>query len=257
MRIFDFNVYLISSPYRPAIDQLIAKGWKSIEIMGEGKNHGRLLFEMDTAQVTEISKIAKDNGVSFGLHLPIVGFNPACVDDETEDIWKQCVPIIESLDVKYVLLHPGENSSVEAGIESTARFVKKMLQELPPKTDLVVENIPAMNNGIGVSIDQLISILHKVNDNRARMMLDTGHCYMNENVQFLTNVKKPFLIYTAYILMTITVKVMNICKLGKERFRLNNLLRQLKGKDVEFVLETNTVARAEYSKRDIMRFIQD
>ena len=248
---------LFHHPIDQAIDQLIAEGWKSIEIMGEGKNHGRLLFEMDTAQVTEISKIAKDNGVSFGLHLPIAGFNPACVDDETEDIWKQCVPIIESLDVKYVLLHPGENPSVEAGIESTARFVKKMLQELPPKTDLVVENIPAMNNGIGVSIDQLISILHKVNDNRARMMLDTGHCYMNENVQFLTECEKAIPYLYGLHINDNHGKSDEHLQIGEGTIPFEHLLRQLKGKDVEFVLETNTVARAEYSKRDIMRFIQD
>ncbi|HHY20512.1 MAG TPA: hypothetical protein GX525_01225 [Bacilli bacterium] len=45
--------------------------------MGEGKQHGRLLFEMDEAKLEEIVKLAKDNGVSFGYHLPIHGFNPA------------------------------------------------------------------------------------------------------------------------------------------------------------------------------------
>lgn len=57
--------------------QLHVQGWKSIEIMGEGKQHGRLLFEMDEAKLEEIVKLAKDNGVSFGYHLPIHGFNPA------------------------------------------------------------------------------------------------------------------------------------------------------------------------------------
>ncbi|MEK3934930.1 sugar phosphate isomerase/epimerase family protein [Sporosarcina sp. FSL W7-1349] len=248
---------LFSEPIDEAIDRLIADGWKSIELMGEGAHHGRLLFDMDPARLTEISDRAKDKGVSFGLHLPISGFNPALADEETEAIWQQCLPVIESLDVKYVLLHPGENPSIEAGIESTARFAQKMLEDLPAKTDLVVENIPAMKNGIGVSIDQLISILHKINDHCAQMMLDTGHCYMNEREHFLAECEKaiPYL-YGLHINDNHGEHDEHL-QIGEGMIPFERLLLLLKEKEVEYVLETNTVERAEHSKREIMKFIQD
>lgn len=248
---------LYSHPINKAIEMLIEQGWKAIEIMGEGKKHGRLLFEMDEAKLKEIAKLAKDNGVSFGLHLPIHGFNPASADEETEDIWRKCLPIIESLDLNYVLMHPGTNPSVEAGIESTAQFARRMLKELPPKMKLVVENIPHAMNGIGVSIDQLISILHKINDERARMMLDTGHCYMNDNEQFLTECKKSLPYLYGLHINDNHGQVDEHLQIGEGTIPFERLFLLLKGKDVQYVLETNTVARAECSKREIRRFIQD
>ncbi|HHY20511.1 MAG TPA: hypothetical protein GX525_01220 [Bacilli bacterium] len=46
-------------------------------------------------------------------------------------------------------------------------------------------------------------------------------------------------------------------QIGKGTIPFEQLFLLLIGKEVQYVLETNTVARAEYSKREIMRFIQD
>ena len=244
---------LFHLPIDVAIERLILKGWRSIEMMGEGKNHGRILLDMDQTTLKKIAKLGKDNDVTFGLHLPIDGFNPASSDEETIKIWKKCLSIIDIIDVKYVLMHPGINVSVRDGIESTVLFAKRMLEDLPDQTKLVIENIPNTKNGIGVQIDQLVSIIHKINDERARIMLDTGHCYMNEKEQFLNECEKTFLYLFGLHINDNHGKEDEHLQIGEGTIPFEQLFLHINERDLEYVLETKSVDRAEHSKLQIMK----
>ena len=142
------------------------------------------------------------------------------------------------------------------GVESRSPVCKRMLKDLPLKTKLVVENVPYIKNGIGVSIDQLISIIHKINDVRVGMMLDTGHCYMNENEQFLYECQKAFsYLYGLHINDNHGLSDEHL-QIGEGTIPFERLFLDLRGKDLKYVLETDSVERAECSRREIMRILQ-
>lgn len=239
---------LFALPIEPAVEALILKGgWKSIEIMGEGKYHGRLLLEMERSEIENMARHAKQYGVSFGFHLPIEGFNPASPDEETERVWKKCLSIAELLEVEYVLFHLGSNPSIDAGLKSAADFSKKLLEELPEKTRLVIENVPHAENTVGTSIDQLISVIEMIDDPRAGIMLDTGHCYMNAQAEFLDECRKAYpYLYGLHINDNHGSSDEHL-QIGEGTIPFQPLLQELKGRSVKYVFETNTVERAEHS----------
>ncbi len=238
---------LFKLPIEEAIEAIIEKGWKSIEIMGEGETHGRRLFDMDRTQLEKLARLGKDNGVSFGFHLPIVGFNPAKPDEVTEQIWEKCLFIAEILEVDYVLLHLGSHPSVSGGLESAANFSKKMLGELPEKTKLVVENVPYAEMAVGTSIDELNKVVEMIDTPRAGIMLDTGHCYMNEKPRFLEECTKAFpYLYGLHINDNHGVSDEHL-QIGEGTIPFGPLLFALEDRSVKYVFETNTVERAENS----------
>lgn len=246
---------LFSLPIDTALEALISKGWKSIEIMGEGTHHGRILLDLDSSELIKIAKLGKDNGVSFAFHLPIEGFNPALADEVTLGIWKKCLSIIEIFEMKYVLFHAGSNPSVQTGVESTAQFAREILKELPVKTKLVIENVPRVENTIGSSMEELISIIKKINDPRVGIMLDTGHCYMNYNEDFLEECQKVFGYLFGLHINDNHGEYDEHLQIGEGTIPFEQLFSNLAGKDLEFVLETNSMVRAENSKNQIIKYL--
>lgn len=246
---------LFHLPIDEAIERLILKGWRSIEIMGEGKGHGRVLLDLDQTKLKKIAQLGKDNDVTFGFHLPIDGFNPASNDEETINTWEKCLSIIDIIDVKYVLMHPGTNVSVHDGIESTVLFAKRMLEDLPNQIKIVIENIPNTENGIGVQIDQLVSIIHKINDDRVRIMLDTGHCYMNEKEQFLNECQKALPYLFGLHINDNHGKEDEHLQIGEGTIPFEQLFLHINERELEYVLETKSVDRAEHSKLQIMKYM--
>ncbi|RWR11882.1 sugar phosphate isomerase/epimerase family protein [Siminovitchia fortis] len=239
---------LFALPIEPAVEALMLKGgWKSIEIMGEGKYHGRLLLYMERSEIGNLARLAKENDVSFGFHLPIEGFNPASPDEETEQIWKKCLSIAKILEVEYVLFHLGSNPSIDGGLKSAADFSNKMLQELPEKTRLLIENVPDAENAIGTSIDELVSVIQMIDDPRAGIMLDTGHCYINGQAGFLDECRKAYpYLYGLHINDNHGSSDEHL-QIGEGTIPFQPLLQELKGRPIKYVFETNTVDRAEHS----------
>lgn len=254
---FSISTYtLFSQPIDKAITQLVKGGWKSIELMGEGEHHGERLLEMDDSKLMSIAQFAKENEVSFGLHLPIKHFNPALVDEATEEIWNNCLRIVRLLEMNYILLHPGLNPSIEDGIDSISRFIKEMLEDLPKQTKLVIENVPLAENVIGSSIDQLITINQKVNDRRVSIMLDTGHCYMNSQDAFIQECRKAHNhLFGIHINDNHGINDEHLA-IGEGDIPFKLLLQECKEKDYVYVLETNSVERAERSRREIAQFLK-
>ncbi|BDH60710.1 AP endonuclease [Lysinibacillus sp. PLM2] len=253
---FSISSYtLFSLPIEEAIEQLVTNGWKSIEIMCEGELHGERLLEMDDFQLKKIAQFAKGNGVSFGLHLPIKLFNPALVDEETIQIWEKCLRIVRTLEVNYVLLHPGYNPSLEDGIDLASRFIKEILEDLPKQTKVVVENVPLAEQVIGSSMNQLLTIIQKVNDPRVSIMLDTGHCYMNSKETFIEECQKSYDNLFGLHINDNHGTVDEHLAIGEGDIPFRQLIADLKGKNLLFVLETNSVIRAEHSQQNIAQYL--
>lgn len=238
---------LFALPVEAAIEALILKGWKSIEIMGEGLYHGRRLLDMDRGDLERVARLGKENGVSFGFHLPIIGFNPASEDSETKRIRERCLFIAEILEVEYVLFHLGINPSIEKGMETAASFAKKMLEELPESTRLVIENVPYEPNVVGAAMDELVSVIQKIDDPRAGIMLDTGHCYMNVKTGFIDECRKAFpYLYGLHMNDNHGVQDEHL-QIGEGSIPFEPLLEALHGRNLNCVFETNSAERAENS----------
>lgn len=253
---FSISSYtLFSLPIEEAIEQLVNSGWKSIEIMCEGELHGERLLEMDDSQLNRIAQFTKDNGVSFGLHLPIKHFNPALVDEETIQIWEKCLRIVRTLEVNYVLLHPGYNPSLEDGLDLASCFIKEILEDLPKQTKVVVENVPLAEHVIGSSIEQLLTIIQKVNDSRVSIMLDTGHCYMNSKDAFIQECRKSYDNLFGLHINDNHGMVDEHLAIGEGDIPFRQLMAELRGKELLFVLETNSVIRAEHSQQNIAQYL--
>lgn len=255
---FSISTYtLFSMPIQEAIEELVYQGWKSIEIMGEGQQHGERLFQMDDVQLQTISKFVKENGVSLGLHLPIGKFNPAIADEETIETWNKCLSVIRTLEVKYVLLHPGENSAIERGIESIVQFIQKMLLELPKETKIVIENVPNAEKAIGTRVNQLIEIINKVNSDRIFIMFDTGHGFMNceSNDGFIQEFKMATdYLYGLHISDNHGDEDEHL-GIGEGEIPFKQLFSICKEVKPELVLETNSVERADQSRQIIAQYL--
>lgn len=255
---FSISTYtLFSHPIDKAIKTLIDHEWKAIEIMGEGKNHGRKLLHMNKHQLTELAKLGKEQDVSFGYHLPIEGFNPASADDETNKLWDSCKKIIDVFDMKYILFHLGANPSIDEGIDSAAAFIKKMLLDLPNHIHVLIENVPHVAHHIGSSMKQLISIIEKVNDSRLKIMLDTGHCYMSEKQHFLTECQKTFPYLYGLHINDNHGDTDEHLQIGEGTIPFQQLFDTLPYFNLLMVLETNTTQRAEHSKEKIKQLVKN
>nr|WP_106782550.1 sugar phosphate isomerase/epimerase family protein [Lysinibacillus timonensis] len=253
---FSISTYsLFDLPIDKAIEQLVNSGWKSIEMMCEGKQHGEQLLAMNYSQLFKIGQFAKENGVSFGLHLPINKFNPALGDEQTVETWNNCLRIVRFLEIDYVLLHPGVNPSVEEGIDSTSRFIKEMLKDLPKQMNLVIENVPNGENVLGTTIDQLLTIIQKVDDSRVSMMLDTGHCYMNSKEAFIQECRKSYNTLFGIHISDNHGQVDEHLAVGEGEIPFKQMIQECKDKDIVYVLETNTVERAEYSRQKLAQYV--
>lgn len=91
--------------------------------------------------------------------MPIGRFNPALPDDETERIWKKCLPIMDIWNVDGVVMHPGSNSCIEDGIESAARFPLNMLDDLSDETKLAMKMFQKQEMVIGSTREEVSSIV--------------------------------------------------------------------------------------------------
>lgn len=239
---------LFSLPAAAAVETLIHKGWKSIEIMGEGEHHGRPLLEMSRKELEKIAKLAKDHGVSLGFHMPIDGCNPSSPDQKTKRIVNKALLAAKVLDVDYVLFHLGNCSFMNEGIKTAAEFFKNLLKELPEPMKLVIENVPFAEGAVGVTMDQLISVIERVNDPRMGIMLDTGHCYMNKGVGFFNECEKAFpYLFGLHINDNHGLQDEHL-QIGEGTIPFMPLLYALRGKQLVYVFETNTVQRAQNSK---------
>jgi sugar phosphate isomerase/epimerase len=248
---------LFSMPVQEAVEELIQRGWKSIEIMGDGDHHGKLLFQMDEVQLQSIANFAQENEVTFGLHLPIAKFNPATFNEETLDTWNKCLPVIQKLQVKYVLLHLGKHVSTRQGMENVVQFIQKMLVELPKNTKVVIENVPNEEYSIGTSVDELIEIINRVQSDRLFIMFDTGHGFMNceSDEEFMKEFEKATDYLFGLHISDNHGEEDEHLGIGEGKISFKQLFLNCKELKLELVLETNSVQRAEQSRQEIAQYL--
>ncbi|MBP1991024.1 sugar phosphate isomerase/epimerase family protein [Paenibacillus eucommiae] len=100
----------IEKPLQETVAELVEGGWKAVEIMCEGR-HGELL-EWSEERLDWLKQIGQYNGISWTLHAPITGCNPASSDAEvirdSSNVLHRTLQIAEKLGCAYVVVHPGE-----------------------------------------------------------------------------------------------------------------------------------------------------
>ncbi|MEH6942554.1 sugar phosphate isomerase/epimerase family protein [Bacillus sp. JJ722] len=239
-----------------ATESLVNQGWKAIEIMGEGKEHGRPFMQMSAKQIMGLRNMLNENDVTLGFHMPVMNFNPALPDEETERIWLECRRMLDIIPFDYVLLHPGKNDSIEEGIKNATQFGQKLLAQLPEATTIVFENVPNAKGAIGTSVSELIAIVEQLDQKRAKIMFDTGHSYMNHSTNILEECRKALPYLFGLHINDNHGQHDEHLQIGEGTIPFQQIFEIVKGRQLHLVFETNTVERANRSRMMVRDFSQ-
>ncbi|MEK8127571.1 sugar phosphate isomerase/epimerase family protein [Paenibacillus filicis] len=113
---------LLELSLEEAVIRLIGEGWKAIEIMGEGPHQELLDWPED--RIAWLKRLGEEHGISWTVHAPITGCNPAASDGvarlEAERIVLRSLHIAEELGCSYIVLHPGELEPIPQEAETAA-----------------------------------------------------------------------------------------------------------------------------------------
>ena len=239
-----------------ALEKLVEQGWKSVEIMGEGSQHGLPFLQMNTEQIVRLMQMLKENDITLGFHLPVLNFNPASPDEETERTWLQSRMLLEINPFDYVLMHPGKNESIEQGIVNARKFGERLLTQLPESTIIVFENVPYAEGAIGTSVSELIAIVEKLDSNRSKIMFDTGHSYMNHRDDIIEECQKALPYLFGLHINDNHGQQDEHLQIGEGTIPFQRIFEIVNDRQINLVFETNTVERAVRSKEIVENFLQ-
>ncbi|RLE00226.1 MAG: sugar phosphate isomerase/epimerase [Aquificota bacterium] len=117
-------------------------------------------------------------GLSFTIHAPFMDLNPGSVDPAIRKItlqrWLQLLPLVEYLQAKVVVVHPGFDhwrygALVEEWTELALQTLLDIIDRYPPHLLVAVENIFDKNPWI------IKTLLDRVNHPRVGHCFDVGH----------------------------------------------------------------------------------
>lgn len=197
----------IEKPLRETVAELVDGGWKAIEIMCEGR-HGELL-DWSEERLALLKRIGQDNGISWSLHAPITGCNPASSDTETilasASLLQRTLQIAEELGCAYVVVHPGEREEKlddpNGNDNEAANRVVSFLQRVLKATEgyeviIALENVPPYPGLLGVEASFLKQVVQKADSPRVRIVFDVGHAHLTGKGQCLMSLQNllPYVI---------------------------------------------------------------
>ncbi|MBT2292860.1 sugar phosphate isomerase/epimerase [Paenibacillus albidus] len=174
----------IDRPLKQAVELLAEAGWKRIEIMCEG-GHEELL-DWTERELEWLTGKAAAHGISWSLHAPITGCNPAAADEveaaRAEGLLLKTLQLAERLGCGFVVLHAGvlESGDEEAGAkERIVHFLKRMVEQTAgSNVTLALENVPPLPGLLGTEITFLLDVAEQVASDRVGLVFDTGHAHM-------------------------------------------------------------------------------
>ncbi|MFT4416460.1 sugar phosphate isomerase/epimerase family protein [Fredinandcohnia humi] len=247
--------FLISSytlyhlPIELAIETLLKKGWKSIEIMCEG--HGFELLGWDAKKRKQLRDLLWNYEAKVQFHAPIKKFNPASEDPtvrlETEKIWNECIELAIYYDSDYVLFHPGRASNHEIGLERINDFFSKKSKDLQENTALLIENVPPYKDEIGTTSGDLITIMNAIEKNNVGVCFDTGHAFLSYRDEFTQELEKLKPVIKAFHLNDNNGKTDEHLALGNGKIPFESILLMIKDNKYFINFEMKTVEYAEQS----------
>ncbi len=120
----------------------------------------------------------KDGGLSFTLHAPFMDLNPGSVDPGVRGLtlkrWLQLRPMVEFLQARCVVVHPGFDhwrygAAVEQWVELAAETISDLMEDYPSHVTVAVENIFERDPWT------IKALLERLNHPRVGHCFDVGH----------------------------------------------------------------------------------
>ncbi|MDG0809573.1 sugar phosphate isomerase/epimerase family protein [Cohnella rhizosphaerae] len=182
---------LMELPLQEAVDALLEGPWNAIEVMCEGP-HGELL-DWPAERLARLRDAGKARGISWSLHAPITGLNPAAREageaQAAAVALGRTLDVAERLDARYIVLHPGVAESeatdrAEAGHrEALAVRVADMLKRAleasgDSRVAIGLENVPPYPGLLGTDVEFLVRVAELTSSPRVGVVFDTGHAHM-------------------------------------------------------------------------------
>lgn len=177
---------LIDLQIEEAIPTLLKNGWKAIEIMCEG--HGYEMLSWSSAKRKNLRSLLNEYGASIHFHAPITNFNPASEEAsvrlKTDEVWEQCMELVDYFESGYILFHPGRSKDHERGLEKIREYFRQKSSSLPGQALLILENVPPYENEIGTNSSDLLAIIDVLDKKKAGVCFDTGHAFLSSRNSF-------------------------------------------------------------------------
>lgn len=134
------------------------------------------LFKQTAQQSPLIKAIVAHTSYLINIASPQKDIEKKSVTALTEEL-KRC----EALAIPYLVLHPGAylSGTLEEGIEQIADNLNTILQKVPGKTTILLENTAGQGTMIGATFEQLAAIYQKVKKkSRIGFCIDTCHTFV-------------------------------------------------------------------------------
>ncbi|OXM85683.1 sugar phosphate isomerase/epimerase family protein [Paenibacillus rigui] len=193
---------LIEHPLEEAVACLIEGGWRSIEVMGEGR-HGELL-EWPEERLLRLQRLGEEHGIVWSLHAPITGLNLAAAEEEavrcTEAMLRRTLQIACLLKCTHVVLHPGElayregvlsAADKDAAASRAAHVLLKALEQIEgTEVVLALENVPPYPGLLGTDADFLLQVVQKADSPRVGIVFDVGHAHLMGEGECLSGLRR-------------------------------------------------------------------
>lgn len=172
-------------------DQLIASVKEAISynattfMFYTGAPQNTLRFPIDDFKTIEAINLMKDNGIDLNnvvVHAPyIINLaNPNNLDFSINFL-KQELSRVDSLGVRYIVLHPGSHVGLgeEVGINNIIIGLNKVLKNYSGGVTILLETMAGKGSELGINFNQLKTIIDGVTfPNRIGICLDT--CHLND-----------------------------------------------------------------------------
>jgi len=176
-----------------------AIGATTIQIFGSSPQMWFTKFPLET-EIKKFKNAKKKSSIaSIYLHAAYL-VNLASVSRE---IYKKSIKnisehlkIAESIGAEGLIFHLGSNKGIsrEEGLKKEVVAMKEVLEHIPGKSFLIMENSAGGGDKIGSNIEEIKYLYEHVNSNRVKMCFDTAHAFEAGLIGDYTkeNVKKFF-----------------------------------------------------------------
>lgn len=171
----------ISGGYIKAVDYLQSAGGNTMQIFS-GNPRGWARPDPSNITADEFYTLRKEKNIApLVIHAPyLINLASPSTDihEKSATSLAHELVISDKLKADYLVLHPGSytTSSKEEGTEKIIKTLNEILNDINPKTELLLENTAGQGSSIGSDFDELLAMKKALN-NRINFCIDTAHAF--------------------------------------------------------------------------------
>lgn len=178
-------------PLKEAVKRIAEAGYEGVEIWG-GRPHA-YRDDLTRTELKDIRSLLNDEGLEVSAFIPAQFRYPTSLVSPKKKVRNESIEYIrESFSVAIFLgtdmvtvcpSHTLFGQSFENGWELLKESLNKLI-ECARQYDITLLLEPAhrMESDLIITIDDALKIIREIRDNRIGVLLDTGHCALNQEV---------------------------------------------------------------------------